>query len=134
MAVYAIGDVQGCFDELLALLERIEFNKNEDMLWFAGDLVNRGPKSLDVLRFVKDLGDRAISVLGNHDLHLLAVADGHAKLHRSDTLNDILTAPDRESLLAWLRARPLFHHDKHLKSVLIHAGLPPQWDLEKAGM
>lgn len=132
MAVYAIGDVQGCYDDLMGLLEEIHFRPDRDQLWFTGDLVNRGPDSLRVLRFVRDLGSAAISVLGNHDLHMLALAEGHAPYHRSDTLDEILNAPDREELLDWVRHLPLMHHDENLHFTMIHAGLPPQWDLEQA--
>jgi len=133
MAVFAIGDIQGCGDEFEKLLERIRFNPANDTLWLTGDLVNRGPRSLDVLRLVKSLGDAAITVLGNHDLHLLALAlDPQAKRKSKDTLDDILAAPDRDELLHWLRHQPLLHHDAHLKRTLIHAGLPPQWDLALA--
>lgn len=132
MAIYAIGDVQGCHDDLLRLLEKIRFDEQRDHLWFVGDLVNRGPHSLEVLRFVKSLGERAITVLGNHDLHLLAVAAGIRRPHPKDTLGPILAAPDREALLAWLRHRPLLHHDPALGYTMIHAGLPPQWDLSTA--
>ena len=133
MATYAIGDIQGCFDQLLTLLEKIEFNQHSDQLWFTGDLVNRGSQSLETLRFVKNLGDKAITVLGNHDLHLLAVSEGHTKYHRAkDTLTQILEAPDRKELLDWLRHRPLLHHDKTTGFTLVHAGLPPQWSLAKA--
>src|SRR3990170_7953756 len=103
MAVYAIGDVQGCYEPLQALLRTIRFDPARDTLWFTGDLVNRGPRSADVVRFVMGLGARAVTVLGNHDLHLLAVAAGRAERKRHDTLTDILTAPDRDELLAWLR-------------------------------
>lgn len=132
MAVYAIGDVQGCFDALQALLRKLAFNATHDTLWFTGDLVNRGPQSAEVLRFVSRLGKRAISVLGNHDLHLLAVAHGTARLRRCDSFADVLSAPDRGRLLAWLRRRPLLHHDADLGYTLIHAGLLPQWDLAQA--
>ena len=132
MAVYAIGDVQGCYDELLALLERISFDPAADKLWFVGDLVNRGPQSLQVLRFVKGLGDAAQCVLGNHDLHMLAVAAGHERYGRHDTFQDVLTAPDRDELLDWLRRWPLLHHDRATGFTMIHAGLPPQWDLAQA--
>ncbi|MES9966138.1 MAG: symmetrical bis(5'-nucleosyl)-tetraphosphatase [Sedimenticola sp.] len=133
MAVYAIGDVQGCYDELQLLLERIRFDETKDKLWFAGDLVNRGPHSLEVLRFVKKLGKRAITVLGNHDLHLLAISEGNLKHNRKDhTLDEILAAPDREELLHWLRHRPLMHHSRKRGLSMIHAGLPPQWDIETA--
>lgn len=132
MAIYVIGDVQGCYDELQQLLERIAFDQTTDRLWFTGDLVNRGPKSLEVLRFVRSLGDRAISVLGNHDLHLLAVAAETERARTKDTLGSILRATDREELIDWLRTRPLLHHDEALSYTIIHAGLPPQWDLGKA--
>jgi bis(5'-nucleosyl)-tetraphosphatase (symmetrical) len=129
MAVYAIGDVQGCFTALLALLDRLQFDSTRDQLWFAGDLVNRGPQSLEVLRFVKALGDSAVTVLGNHDLHLLTVAYGQRRLKPKDTFMDVLAAPDRNDLLTWLRHRPLLHHDATFGMTLIHAGLPPQWTL-----
>lgn len=132
MAVYAIGDVQGCYDDLMGLLDEIQFDSSQDQLWFTGDLVNRGPDSLRVLRFVRDLGDNAITVLGNHDLHMLALAEGHAPLHRSDTLDEILSAPDRDELLDWVRHQPLLHHDEKMHFTLVHAGLPPQWDLALA--
>jgi len=132
MATYAIGDVQGCFDDLHALLEELNFDAACDRLWFTGDLVNRGPQSLQVLRFVKDLGERAVTVLGNHDLHLLAVNAGVRQPRHNDTLSEILAAPDAEELLWWLRHRPLLHHDNASGYVLIHAGLPPQWNLAKA--
>lgn len=129
MAIYAIGDVQGCHDDLLKLLDTIAFDPGRDRLWFAGDLVNRGPKSLEVLRFVKGLGEAAIVVLGNHDLHLLA-AYASGIVHRKDTFQPILAAPDAEELIDWLRFRPLFHTDGTF--CLVHAGLPPQWDLSQA--
>lgn len=129
---YAIGDVQGCFSELQKLLQHIQFDKNQDRLWFVGDLVNRGDDSLSVLRFVKSLESRAITVLGNHDLHLLAVASGAQPLNKYDTLSDILLAPDCEELCDWLRRRPLLHHDPALGFTLVHAGLPPDWDLKQA--
>jgi bis(5'-nucleosyl)-tetraphosphatase (symmetrical) len=132
MAVFAIGDVQGCYDDLMRLLERIHFDEADDRLWFAGDLVNRGPDSLGVLRFVRKLGKRAVTVLGNHDLHLLAVAAGAARPRSKDTLDDILEAEDRDEYLDWLRHRPLLHHDAALGYTLVHAGLPPQWDLSLA--
>jgi bis(5'-nucleosyl)-tetraphosphatase (symmetrical) len=132
MAVYAIGDVQGCFDALRALLRKLAFNGGRDTLWFTGDLVNRGPQSAEVLRFVAGLGDRAITVLGNHDLHLLAVAHGAVRRRPRDSFADVLTAPDSGQLLAWLRRRPLLHHDAELEYTLVHAGLLPQWDLARA--
>jgi bis(5'-nucleosyl)-tetraphosphatase (symmetrical) len=133
MAVYAVGDVQGCAAELEALLEALAFDMRHDRLWFVGDLVNRGPRSLDVLRRVRALGDAAITVLGNHDLHLLAVARGASRPRRADaSLAQVLAAPDRESLLDWLQSRPMLHHDAAIGVTMIHAGLPPQWDLATA--
>lgn len=132
MAVYAIGDIQGCYDELQALLASIDFNPDRDRLWFAGDLVNRGPKSLETLRFIRGLGDGAVSVLGNHDLHLLAAAHGYPLNHDDHTLDAILTAPDRDALIDWLLHQPLLHHDAQLGFTMVHAGLPPQWDLALA--
>ncbi len=132
MTTYAIGDIQGCYEPLQRLLERIAFSPGQDMLWFAGDLVNRGPDSLAVLRFIKGLGEQAICVLGNHDLHLLAVANGHLRYHKKDTFHDVLEAHDRDELIDWLRCRPLLHHDAALGVTMLHAGLPPQWDLALA--
>ena len=132
MATYAIGDIQGCYDELQRLLERLDFSETRDQLWFVGDLVNRGPNSLEVLRLVKSLGDAAVTVLGNHDLHLLALAHGNPKHKHSSNLNDILGAPDRDELIYWLRHRPLLHRDKKLAFTMIHAGLPPQWTMKTA--
>ena len=131
MAVYAIGDLQGCFEPLKSLLRKIKFKSDRDVLWFAGDLVNRGKQSLACLRFVRDLGDNAVTVLGNHDLHLLAVAEGLRNDKRHD-FDEVFNAPDREQLLHWLRCRPLFHFDRNLNFALFHAGLPPQWDLDTA--
>ena len=129
MSIYAIGDVQGCFDELLRLLDTISFDKNTDQLWFAGDLVNRGPKSLETLRFVKSLGDSAVTVLGNHDMHLLAASCTQKIALKKDALSQVLEAPDREELVHWLRQQPLFHYNDDF--CMVHAGLPPQWDFKK---
>jgi bis(5'-nucleosyl)-tetraphosphatase (symmetrical) len=125
MSHYAIGDIQGCHAELCQLLALIGFSPPEDRLWLVGDLVNRGPDSLSVLREVKALGDAAVTVLGNHDFHLLTVAAGHTKSHPHDTLAPILAAPDRDELIAWLQRRPLVVVEGGL--LLVHAGLLPQW-------
>ena len=130
MATYAIGDIQGCGEEFQRLLESINFDPASDRLWLVGDLVNRGPTSLQVLRLIKSLGEAAITVLGNHDLHLLAVSEGLAELHRTDTLDEVLDAPDRDELLAWLRQQRLLHAEGG--HVLVHAGLLPQWNVEQA--
>nr|WP_315481522.1 symmetrical bis(5'-nucleosyl)-tetraphosphatase [uncultured Undibacterium sp.] len=128
-STYVIGDVQGCYDQLVELIAKIDAITPQARLLFAGDLINRGPKSLDTLRLIKGLGSRAESVLGNHDLHLLAVACGARQLHRSDTLGAILEADDREELLDWLRHRPMaLDIDQHL---LVHAGVFANWDKVK---
>ena len=128
MATYAIGDVQGCFDELQALLERVGFNRARDRLWFVGDLVNRGPKSLEVLRFVRELGDCAVMVLGNHDLHLLTQHEGFERKRKDDTFEDVLNAPDARELADWVRTRPMMHVEG--RYAMVHAGLLPQWSIE----
>jgi bis(5'-nucleosyl)-tetraphosphatase (symmetrical) len=130
MSLYAIGDIQGCHAEFCQLLEMIGFSTRTDRLWLVGDLVNRGPGSLAALREVKALGDAAVTVLGNHDFHLLTVAAGHARQHKRDTIAPILAAPDRDELLAWVRARPLVVVEGD--RLLVHAGLLPQWTPEKA--
>ena len=133
MATYAIGDVQGCYRELRALLRRVRFKPDRDHLWFTGDLVNRGPDSLRVLRFVRGLGDGAVTVLGNHDLHLLACALApRGGPRRKDTFHDVLGARDRDRLLDWLREQPLIHHDAKLGYTMVHAGIPPAWTLREA--
>ena len=132
MALYAIGDVQGCDVELGALLDRLEFSPAHDHVWFVGDLVNRGPASLEVLRRIRALGSAATVVLGNHDLHLLAVAHGAAGLRRGDTLDEILGAADRAVLLDWLLRQPLLHVDATRRLALVHAGLAPEWDIATA--
>ena len=131
MAVYAIGDVQGCAVALEELLDDLQFDPKADRLWLTGDLVNRGPRSLDVLRMVKRFGRSAISVLGNHDLHLLAVAEGIKPVRPADTLKKILNAPDRDELLHWLRHLPMLHVDDDLKTLMIHAGVYPGWGIKK---
>jgi len=131
MATYAIGDIQGCFDSLLRLLDQCAFDPAHDRLWLVGDLVNRGPKSLETLRFIKGLGEAALTVLGNHDLYLLMVAEGGAKQRgKDDTIQPILDAPDRDELLTWLRQQPLCHTEKGY--CLVHAGLLPQWTAMQA--
>ncbi|HHF2852557.1 TPA: bis(5'-nucleosyl)-tetraphosphatase (symmetrical) ApaH [Vibrio diabolicus] len=130
MATYIVGDIQGCFDELQRLLEQVSFSAKKDQLWLAGDLVARGPKSLETLRFVKSLGKSATVVLGNHDLHLLAVAHGIKKVKDKDRTAPIFTAPDKEELLAWLAQQPLMA--EHDEFVMCHAGISPQWNLKTA--
>jgi len=132
LAIYAIGDIQGCYEELRRTLDEVGFENANDTLWCVGDLVNRGPGSLEVLRFIRGLGDAAVCVLGNHDLHLLALAAGNRKHENDSSLKAVLTAPDREVLLDWLRHRPLLHFDQELDFLMVHAGLPPQWDLQTA--
>jgi len=127
---YAIGDVQGCDRELRELLKAVGFSADRDRLWFVGDLVNRGPGSLATLRLVRSLADNAIVVLGNHDLHLLAVAHGAQRRRRSDTLDELLAASDREALLEWLISRPLAYAEG--TDLMVHAGVVPQWSLAMA--
>jgi bis(5'-nucleosyl)-tetraphosphatase (symmetrical) len=131
MATYAIGDIQGCYDDLQHLLDKINFCEKTDYLWFAGDLVNRGPDSLKTLRFIKSLGNHAITVLGNHDLTLLALSEGIAKV-KHHTLNKVLKAHDRDELLYWLRHQKLIHHNSELGYTMVHAGIYHRWNLKKA--
>ena len=130
MAIYAIGDVQGCFTALEHLIRRIAFDPARDRLWFVGDLVNRGPASLQVLRYVKNLNDAATAVLGNHDLFLIAAASGIVSLRPKDTISDVLDAPDCEELIGWLRRQRLLYRSDSF--ALVHAGLLPQWTIEEA--
>ncbi len=130
MTIYAVGDIQGCFDSFRRLLDLTRFDPARDRLWLVGDLVNRGPHSLETLRFVKDLGEAAITVLGNHDLHLVMLAEGHSKRRADDTLDAVLAAPDRDELLSWLRGRPMMHVENG--HALVHAGLLPQWSVAQA--
>jgi bis(5'-nucleosyl)-tetraphosphatase (symmetrical) len=132
MALYAIGDVQGCDDQLGALLAAVKFSADRDRVWLVGDLVNRGPDSLKVLRRVHALGDSASVVLGNHDLHLLAVSLGKARIRDGDTLAQVLEAPDRDQLLDWLTTRPLIHEEPAMNICMVHAGFAPQWDVQTA--
>ncbi len=128
MPTYVIGDPQGCHDSLLRLLDVLRFDVTADRLWFVGDLVNRGPDSLAVLRWVKSLGDSAICVLGNHDLHLLAVAEGYGRVHKGDTLDAVLAAPDRDALLTWLRRQRLAWRENGF--LMVHAGVLPGWTVD----
>jgi len=130
MATYAIGDLQGCLEPLQRILDELNYDQATDHLWFVGDLVNRGPASLEVLRFIRNLGAGATVVLGNHDLHLVMQAEGYGKRNAEDTLDAVLAAPDRDELLAWLRSRPLVHVEGDY--AMVHAGLLPPWDVAKA--
>ncbi len=132
MTLYAVGDLQGCYRELQQLLSAVQFDPARDALWLTGDLVNRGPQSLECLRFIKSLGSAAQTVLGNHDLHLLAVAMTNAVSKNKDTLQDILTAPDRDELITWLRKQPLMIVDEKRKLAMAHAGIFPAWTLKQA--
>jgi bis(5'-nucleosyl)-tetraphosphatase (symmetrical) len=132
MALYAIGDIQGCGAAFEALLKKLHFRKSRDRLWLVGDLVNRGPDSLGVLRHVMALGRSVTCVLGNHDLHLLATVAGKRELSPADTFGDVLAAPDADKIIDWLRRRPLLHYDASAKAVLVHAGLPPAWTVTQA--
>ena len=130
MSTYVVGDIQGCLQPLTCLLENVHFNPDKDVLWSVGDIVNRGPESLESLRFLYRMRDNLIVVLGNHDLHLLAIAAGVRRPSRSDTFDEILNAPDRQELLEWLAQQPLIHHQYN--HTLVHAGIPPQWTLTQA--
>jgi bis(5'-nucleosyl)-tetraphosphatase (symmetrical) len=134
VATYAVGDIQGCYDSLVALLERVGFQRASDRLWLVGDLVNRGPKSLAVLRFLADLGDRATCVLGNHDLHLIARHCGVDAAKDGDTLDDVLDAQDADVLIDWLVRRPLLHRADvgGTRYAMVHAGLHPAWTVDQA--
>ena len=132
MSTYVIGDVQGCFDALQRLLAHIQFSHQMDKLYFAGDLVNRGSQSLETLHFIQSLGDKAVVVLGNHDLHLLAVQAGYAPIGSKDTFSDILTSQAADELCQWLKKQPLLYHDPKHAIVLVHAGILPGWDLNQA--
>lgn len=131
MATYAVGDLQGCLKPLKKLLADVNFSPIKDTLWLTGDLVNRGPESLETLRFIYAMRNSVVTVLGNHDLHLLAVAHDQKKMSRSDTLKEILAADDCRILLDWLRQQPLLHHDSNLGYTMVHAGIPPMWSLSQ---
>lgn len=132
MATYAIGDIQGCYEPLQCLLHKIQFDPARDRLWLVGDLINRGPDNLATLRLLYSLRDSLEIVLGNHDLHLIAVYYGLRKHGKNDNLQDILQAPDALELITWLRQQKLLHHDPQLNYTLVHAGIPPIWTLEQA--
>ena len=132
MAVYAVGDLQGCLQPLKCLLERVEFNPAVDRLWLVGDLVNRGPQSLETLRYLYAMRDSLVCVLGNHDLHLLAAWHDIERLKKNDTLREIFEAPDADQLLDWLRRQKLLHYDEARSVAMVHAGIPPQWTLGRA--
>ncbi|WP_448678887.1 symmetrical bis(5'-nucleosyl)-tetraphosphatase [Pseudomonas nicosulfuronedens] len=132
MATYAVGDLQGCLEPLKCLLDQVKFDPAQDKLWLVGDLVNRGPASLETLRFLYGMRDSLVCVLGNHDLHLIAVAYNAERLKKNDTLREIVEAADCAQLIEWLRQMPLIHHDAQRDITLVHAGIPPQWTVEKA--
>ena len=132
MSTYAIGDLQGCYESLQTLLIKISFNPQTDRLWFVGDLINRGPDSLATLRFLYSIRHSIDFVLGNHDLHFLAVAHGVRKKSMSDTLDELLVAPDKQELIDWLLQGKLLHSDAQLGFTMVHAGIPPQWSLRQA--
>ncbi|WP_044410950.1 symmetrical bis(5'-nucleosyl)-tetraphosphatase [Thiomicrospira microaerophila] len=133
MATYVIGDLQGCFDPLQTLLTQINYQPEQDTLWFVGDIVNRGPQSLECLRFVKSLGEKGQIVLGNHDFHLIACALGLEKYRsKADTIDPILNAPDCDELIDWLRQQPLMVKHPSFAAVMVHAGIPPQWSINEA--
>lgn len=131
MTDYAIGDIQGCYDRMRDVLAKVEFSPSRDRLWVAGDLINRGPSSLETLRYLESLGSSAVVVLGNHDLHLLAVALGGHPPKRKDTLADILEAPDHDRLVAWLRQQNLSVHDPDRNLIMVHAGVPHIWSADQ---
>ncbi len=132
MATYFVGDIQGCFDELQLLLQQVHFDTEKDQLWLTGDLVARGPKSLETLRFIKSLGKAAVTILGNHDLHLLAVSQGISSKKEKDKTLAIFEADDCQELLTWLRHQPLLAIHPDYNIVMTHAGISPQWDINTA--
>jgi len=132
MATYAVGDLQGCLQALQCLLKQVAFDPQRDRLWLVGDLVNRGPQSLETLRFLYSIRESLVCVLGNHDLHLLAAGRNIERLKKADTLREIVEAPDCAELLEWLRQQKLMHYDEQRNIALVHAGIPPQWSLRKA--
>lgn len=131
MSIYAVGDIQGCYSALCRLLDKLSFDESHDELWLAGDLVNRGPESANTIRLAKTLPGTRV-VLGNHDLHLLAVSEGFRQTKQSDTFDDVLGAPDGEELLSWMRHQPLIYLDRERQCVMVHAGLHPGWSVDRA--
>lgn len=132
MASYVIGDIQGCFHSFQQLLQKIQFNPGQDQLWLVGDIINRGSGSLEMLRWAYEHQDSLVIVLGNHDLHTIAVAEGFVPLHKSDTLQPLLEAADAKQLLTWLRHQPLIYQDQNRNLLMVHAGLLPQWSVNEA--
>ena len=132
MTTYAVGDIQGCYSSLQALLQEVNFSPSRDTLWAAGDVINRGPESLKTLRYLYKLGTSFKMVLGNHDLHFLAVASGQQSAKRKDTLDEVYDAKDVQTLVRWLQQQPLIHRDKELGYTMVHAGIPPQWSVKEA--
>lgn len=131
MTTYAVGDIQGCYDSLKKLLDKANFDPTEDELWSVGDLINRGPKDYEVLKFCMELGDKFTCVLGNHDLHFLAIAMGYHEPRSSDTFQKVLNAPDLDDIVQWLRHQKLTHYDESRNIVMVHAGIPPKWSIKK---
>ena len=132
MATYVVGDIQGCYQSLVFALDQCQFDPSVDRLWCAGDLINRGPDSLSTLRLLRDMGTAVVAVLGNHDMHLLALAAGNQRHADQSNLTEVLAAPDCAELIAWLQQRPLLHHDTQLNFAMVHAGIPPQWSIAEA--
>ncbi|RCL41906.1 MAG: symmetrical bis(5'-nucleosyl)-tetraphosphatase [Gammaproteobacteria bacterium] len=133
MSLFAIGDIHGCYETLRRLLDKIGFNETKDTLWFTGDLVGRGPQSLETLRFLKSINNSIITVLGNHDLHLLSLYYQAKEIDdNSSELKDILNAPDSEILIDWLRKRPLVFYDRKKNYILVHAGIHPRWTINES--
>lgn len=130
MATYVIGDIHGCYQTLLSLLEKFAYDESQDRLWLVGDLVNNGPRNAEVIRWAMAQGERLVCVLGNHDLHMLAAAHGIRPMRKKDTFQDVLEADDAEELLRWMRYRPMLHQEG--EDVMVHAGLLPEWDIELA--
>jgi bis(5'-nucleosyl)-tetraphosphatase (symmetrical) len=132
MATYVIGDLQGCFEPLQRLLKHIKFSAEKDQLWFCGDLVARGPQSLQCLQFVRQLGPAAVTVLGNHDLHLIACYYGISDVKRQDLLQPLFESSELDEMIGWLCQQPLLHVSDDKRHMVVHAGLAPQWSVEQA--